>query len=469
MVRKALSESYQRFLDSTAIKFGVLIFVLLAVGLWVASRDLRPNLAHLDVVLLSGSKQGQYHVFAGQLAERAAQERGHIRNRVTLGSVQNLAILAKERERCRVKFGLAQDGLDWKQSPGLQLLGRLDKAESVFFLGRDADKIENFGDLEGKRIGVGPEGSGTERIAYQVLGSRGLASLKHKLSNHSWSKQLEMLASGQLDLGVFVIDEDADIVDRAILKLGLQIANFRHLDVVARRLSFARVGRIGAGQYDPVQLLPPRDKRVLRIETLLLGNGCASRSEVAALLATVADIKPGFIPHNRTTPNRTGLALAPAARRFFDNQGRDLMDQYAPWLLDIMPPSNWVHIALGISILFNVMAFWHRFRLWRIDANRVRIERDIQLLFGDEALRGDLHALPVAQDAQVRELSAVLVSRLARLLRRARRQAQSILVPMGSEMAYRYQESLIAGWIEELERVAPPAPTPPAAPDETQG
>jgi len=40
----------------------------------------------------------------------------------------------------------------------------------VFFLGRDADTISTFGDLEGKRIGIGPEGSGTERIAYQVLG-----------------------------------------------------------------------------------------------------------------------------------------------------------------------------------------------------------------------------------------------------------------------------------------------------------
>ena len=48
---------------------------------------------------------------------------------------------------------------------------------------------------------------------------------------------------------------------------------------------------------------------------------------------------------------------------------------YVPWLVDLMPTASWVQLILGLSILNNVMSWWHSFRLWRIDTLRVRIER----------------------------------------------------------------------------------------------
>ena len=61
--------------------------------------------------------------------------------------------------------------------------------------------------------------------------------------------------------------------------------------------------------------------------------------------------------------------------RLFTAEGPDLLGKYAPWAVDLMPQSTWVQLGVAFSILFSGMAFWHRFRLWRVDLDRVRIER----------------------------------------------------------------------------------------------
>jgi hypothetical protein len=90
------------------------------------------------------------------------------------------------------------------------------------------------------------------------------------MTNHTLAEQLDLAARGDLDLAVFVMDEDAPFMVKAIRDRGLQIAGFSHLDVVSRRLPRFKTGRIGAGQYDPVRVVPAEDKRVLRVETLVI-------------------------------------------------------------------------------------------------------------------------------------------------------------------------------------------------------
>jgi hypothetical protein len=235
-------------------------------------------------------------------------------------------------------------------------------------------------------------------------------------------------------------------VIEAIRDRGLQIVGFPHLDVVARKQPWLRHGRIGAGQYDPVRMLPAMDKRVLRVDTLILGNGCASRSQVMGFLTVVAEEVPAFLGHNKTTPNASGVALTPAARSYFDKEGPDWLDEHVPWLVDIMPTANWVYLVMAASMLLNAMTYAHRFRLWRIDVVRVRLEAELTRLFGESKTIDDLAAMTPAEAPRsdaVRAGTAHVVHQLERLAARCRRQSLSVLVPMGQEMAYRYQEGVI--------------------------
>ena len=114
-----------------------------------------------------GERAWNYYAIVNALAAEARQQNGHIDNVASAGSVENISRLVASRTSCDVHFALVQDGMSWPADHALELIGRLGKAESLVFLGRDADRIKALTDLRGMRIGIGPIGSGTERAARQ--------------------------------------------------------------------------------------------------------------------------------------------------------------------------------------------------------------------------------------------------------------------------------------------------------------
>jgi hypothetical protein len=136
----------------TMRRAAMLAGALAVVALAIASFDLQPNLARLKATILSGSRDGHYYATVAELAAAARAERGRIDNVATQGSIENIQHLAAARGNCAAHFALAQDGLDWPS--GLELVARLPRSESVFFLGREADRIHALIDLRGFHIGI---------------------------------------------------------------------------------------------------------------------------------------------------------------------------------------------------------------------------------------------------------------------------------------------------------------------------
>src|SRR6185437_2186195 len=179
---------------------------------------------------------------------------------------------------------------------------------------------------------------------------------------------------------------------------------------------------------------------------LIVGSRCLSRSQVMGLLTALGDVFLDLSRHNRETPNTSGLELAPAAKAYWDGNGPELLDAYLPRVADVMPTSNWVHLGLAVSVLFNLMGIGNRFVLWRIDAARVHAEREIAACFGTSTTLGDISRITPAGELLGDRIGADvdrLIGELEALAARSRSLSLSVLVPMGGEMMYRYQESLI--------------------------
>ena len=234
---------------------------------------------------------------------------------------------------------------------------------------------------------------------------------------------------------------------------GLAILDVPRADVIARRIPRVRTGRIAAGQYDPIRMLPPSDKTVLRVETLVVGNGCARRSTTVGLLTLLSQEFPDLVRRNQEAANTTGLPLAAAARSFFDNGGPDLATQHLPWAVDLMPLSNWIYAITAVSLLFNFMGVWSRFRLWRIDARRVKAEARLTTMFRPGITVGEIARLTPPPEHLAPDQRAELDDLIATfedLSALCRRQSQSVVSDMGQEMPYRYQENLMAVMLEAL-------------------
>lgn len=438
--------------DSLAFRLVVGVLVVVVVGGALAEIGLRPSLSHLHVRVLSGSASGNYHSIVDRLHDSASKHGGRITNVLSEGSLDNVKRLSAARATCSEQFALVQAGMPWPDTK-LELIGRLPKAESVFILGRDVDKLDGFRSIAGMKIGVGSDGSGTARIAEDIAALPEMAQLGLKLVHGPTDQQIDQVQRGEIDLVMLVIDEDAPLIVEAVRERGLQILSTPNIDVVARRFAHLRAGRIGAGQFDPVKMSPPSDRKVLRVDTLVVGNGCARRSQTLGLLTTLNEYAPDFMAHNRETGNRTGLTISSASRSFFEHQGLDTADEYLPWLVDYMPASFWVNVALAISVLFNVMNLGNRFRLWRIDAARMALEDRVARLIGPGLTPEDIERLDPAadqiSDAVVKKIDALIGSFLA-LEAKSRRHSLSLLSPMGQEMSYRYQENLMLEFVAAL-------------------
>ncbi|MFO1216466.1 MAG: TAXI family TRAP transporter solute-binding subunit [Burkholderiaceae bacterium] len=422
--------------------FFLALFVLSALLAWL---DPRPTLRHVKLTVLSGAPSGNYHAIVERLAAETARRRGSIRNQSSAGSVENVQRLIAARHSCEVQFALVQGGTVVPDDAGLELLGRLPQPESLIILGRNVDRLRTPADLVGMRIGIGPVGSGTEQMMRRLLAQ--VPELRLQVSTQSIDQQLDMVARGELELAAMVIDEGAALVHDAVVRRHLQMLDLPDASALARRLPFVRPGRIEAGQIDYMRRLPPRDLQLLQMDTLIVGNGCAKNGATVGLLTAVAEVFPTFIQHNRGQPNLSGLPMATVATDFLQDEGPDVLGTYAPWAMDILPLPTWIQLGVALSVLFSAMAIGHRFRLWRIDGQRVKIEREVAGLFHGGVTLGEIADLPPDArhgSAEARARLDSLIGRLEALAERCRRQSLSILVPMGAEMFYRYQESLIA-------------------------
>ena len=429
----------------------LILAALIAVFAVVATSSRNPELSYVDVAFVSGSPEGNYHAIVARTAAEAQRQHGRANNVASAGSIENISRLAAAKKSCAIQFALVQEGLPWPDSHPFELIARLPTPEMFIVLGRDADRIRTVADLRGKRVGIGPTGSGTEYLSRQVIAQ--LAELGIGLSTQSLPEQLAMLEHGDLDLVAMVIDPDAQLVTRAVRDRKLQIVDIAIADALAHRLPSARSGIIKAGYYDPVRNLPATDKRVIAIDTLVIGNGCARESATQGVITLLARVFPDLVRVNREQPNLTGLHYASAAQSYFDEQGPDRVGVYLPWLIDIMPTARWLQLIFAFSLLFGAQALWHRFRLWRIDGERVRIEGQVSRLFGNDKTVNDIAAAkPESLHGNPRahaELDAA-IDQLERLAARCRRQSLSMIVPMGQEMAYRFQEGLIGDLLHAL-------------------
>ena len=429
----------------TAILFGALA-VLTALVAWL---DPRPSLRHLQVSMLSAGAAGNYYAAVDKIAAEAARRKGRVHNLTSAGSVENVRRLIAGAKNCIVHFGLVQEGIAYPEGHKLELIGRLTRPESLAILGRNVERIHTRADLKGLRIGIGPDGSGTQDLMRQVLALfEGVVALTLPID-----QQLAMAERGEIDLAAMVLDDEGKLLANAVTQRNMQILQLPDVESLARHLPYTRVGVIQAGQMDYARKLPREDRRVLQIDALIVGNGCARDGVTQQFLTAVADVYPTFVRHNKGQPNLTGLPLSPVAANFYSAEGPDLLGKYAPWAVDIMPMPTWIQLGVAFSVLFSGMALWHRFRLWRVDANRLKIERDLLALLepgaGIDSIAGmppdPRHLMPDAR-AQLDDV----VLRLSALLEKSRLQSLSVLVPMGEEMPYRYQEAMIAELLSAL-------------------
>jgi hypothetical protein len=282
----------------------------------------------------------------------------------------------------------------------------------------------------------------------QLFNEPDLHALKANLSYHEWHEQARLVAEGKLDLAAFVMQEDAELLHSLIRQYSLDIVAPQGLQGIVARYPWLSLGRIPVARYELIPPIPAVDKQVAHLATLVVANQCAKRADRIALLMLLGAELPGFVRGNppNSTASVTALPLAEEARQFFLTGEPQFADRYFPWLVNIMSPAYWVYLVMAVTVLFNSLRGLSRFRLWRLDTTREKLEAALKELVGPGLTHEQMRAVPtdrVLGDDKKRAAAEAILEQLQDLRSRCQRQTSSLVTPMGDEIYYRYQQSMI--------------------------
>ncbi len=232
----------------------VLIVVVLAFA--YASTFVQPA-PPKRVVIATGAEDGAYFQYAARYAELFEQYGIKLDVRTTSGSVENFSLLASEEPDIDIAF--IQGGIgSAEEGPDLESMGAM-YYEPVWIFHRGGAPIERLTQLKGRRLAIGPEGSGTRRLAIQLLRANGIDEPKtagHELSGDAAAKALQ---EGRVDAVVLVASPRARAVKTLFADRRIQLANLVQATAYSKQFPYLSAVVLPRGGIDLRQNIPPRE------------------------------------------------------------------------------------------------------------------------------------------------------------------------------------------------------------------
>ena len=140
---------------------------------------------------------GHYEALARRYQELLERAHLKVEVRTTDGAVENLKLLNNPKSGIQIAF--MQGGVATaEQAPDLLSLGRVDYQIYWLFYSA-ADTLNDLTELKGKRIGLGPMGSGSQIVSEKIFGVSGVTAENSTLLNFSPLRALEALNNGSIN------------------------------------------------------------------------------------------------------------------------------------------------------------------------------------------------------------------------------------------------------------------------------
>ncbi len=307
------------------------------------------------IVIASGGKDGAYFRFARKYAQELQKQRLSVEVRETTGSVENLRLLGQEGSD--VAAAIVQSGVASPQElQHFYALGSLYREPLwVFYLGET--RLLRLSQLVGKRIGVGPPGSGTHAIAMQLLGVNGLIKSNSSQENsqavlvqEDVAAAARALKKGELDAAFFVAGFEADYIRALLNDRSVNLLDFDQHEAYRRRFRFLAPVTVPAGMLNLGQNIPDQDVALLAPTAMLVVRKDFHPALVPLLLAAATRIhskgdelsNPGEFP----SESYCDFPVSEDAKHFY-RSGQPVLQRLLPfWLASLVDRAKVMLIPL---------------------------------------------------------------------------------------------------------------------------
>lgn len=340
--------------------------LVVAIGFAVAWQFVEPAPPR-SVVMVTGAEDGAYFAFAKQYGEVLARNDIELEIRSTSGSVENYHLL--KAEDSDVDFGFVHGGIGKAEdAPDLLSLGGM-YYEPVWVFHRLGTRIERLTQLRGRRIAIGPLGSGTRRLAASLLVASGVPIPHGPVADLTGDAAVRALQEGRADVVVLVASPQSRAVNALLRDRRVQLVSFSHAEAYTRHFPHLAAIVLPKGGIDLKLDIPPQDVRLVATTADLVVRDDLHPAVVGLLAEAAAEVhgRPGLFQRAHEFPSSVDVdfPMSADAARYYKS-GAPFLQRYLPFwaanFVDRMIVLLVPIIALVIPLFRLLPALYH----WRI-------------------------------------------------------------------------------------------------------
>lgn len=361
------------------------VAVLIVAVLWYVIAALRP-IPPRTVTMATGPEGGAYYEVGKLYRELLAHQGIELQLLPTAGSVENLARLRDPRSNVQVSF-LQSGTTRVKESPGLESLGTV-FYEPLWFFYRTEYRAKGIQGLRGKKISIGPEGSGTRLIALKLLALNGIDQSFAQLLSLMPQQAGEKLLRNEIDAAFMLTSWDSPVVQRLIASKNVELASFPRTDAYIALYPFLNKLTVPAGVGDLAKNRPPTDVILFAPKASLVVRQDLHPAIQYLLLDAAEKIHsvPGIFQKAGQFPaaESIDLPLSDEARKFYKS-GQPFLQRHLPFWLAVMVDRLLVLLIPLVGVIYPLVRFAPALygmqmqrRIFRLYGELRFLERDLE-------------------------------------------------------------------------------------------
>lgn len=331
----------------------VVLAVVTATLVWLYADPMPPT----TLSITTASPDGAYYRHALQYAERFAGHGITLEIQDSEGSQQNMIRLRQADSPTDLAFmqggfGYLGTSLDRRDRSRIETLANVD-VEAVWIFTRNRN-IESLNQLQGLRLAIGPEGSGSSKVALKLLEQARVQTKDLALSRLTGLAAVQALRQDQVDVVLMVAPLESLAVQTILGLPGIQLANLHKSAAITERNPYLEPMLLAQGSLDID--MPPRDITLLTTSASLVARENLHPALKRMALAVAMEVHTGGGMFHRAgdfpSLRRIDFPTAP--------QARDMLLRGLP-LIERLLPFWWTQVLERILLIIlpvTLVAVW---------------------------------------------------------------------------------------------------------------
>ena len=364
---------------------GIPVLILILVAVWLAFRYVQP--APPQTIILSAGPAGSSYQNNAQKYKKIIERNGiQVEILESHGALENLQRLADPA--FKVDVGFVQGGLkDDLNTEHLRSLGSIQTQPLLVFYRGDV-LVSRLSQFRGKRLAIGPEGSGTRFLALKLLKANGMDTAPTVQINIGGEEAAKALTEHKADAAFLMGDSATPAIMRGLLQAqGIKVMSFEQADGYTRRLHFLSKLLLPKGAIDLGKNLPAEDLHLIGPTVELVAREDLHPALSDLLISAAREVHggPGMFRNagEFPAPLERDFPISNDAERYYKSGTQFLYSRLPFWLASLADRLLVILLPLLVLIvpasrLVPTLYRWRvRSRVYRWYGALMAIERDM--------------------------------------------------------------------------------------------